>query len=61
MPEKQQSERGDQGLPGQVGQNGEEGEPQEPTRRKHAGGGDENAGGESKEGSQSTGNPDRAG
>jgi hypothetical protein len=54
---------GEQGLPGKQEHNREEQEPVEPTRRKPGdadGGGDE-AGGESGEGSQSTGNPDSAG
>jgi hypothetical protein len=56
-------ERLRQGLPGKQEQNREEQEPVEPTRRKpgEAGGGDPDSGGESGEGSQSTGNPDSAG
>jgi hypothetical protein len=61
MAEKKQSERADQGLPGQGGHNREDVEPQTPTHRKDADGGDEQAGGESGEGSQSTGHPDNAG
>ena len=53
----------DQGLPGERDHNHEEHEPTEPTKRRpgKAGGGDPDAGGESGEGSQSTGNPDSAG
>ena len=52
-----------QGLPGEPGQNHEVDEPTEPSR-KPAGrpeGGDPDSGGESGEGSQSTGNPNSAG
>ena len=54
---------GRDGLPAQQGYNHEEQEPAEPTRRKpgeHEGG-DDDAQGESSEGSQSTGHPDSAG
>jgi hypothetical protein len=56
----------DQELPGSVSdQNGEEAEPGhgggEHARRKGAHGGDPESGGESGEGSQSTGHPDSAG
>ena len=60
-------DRKDQPLPGSVSnQNAEEAEPghgggDEHTRRKGADGGDEKAGGEAGEGSQSTGHPDSAG
>jgi hypothetical protein len=66
-------ERKDQPLPGSVSdQNAEEAEPGhgggEPVRRKGAGGGnpesggdDRDSGGEAGEGSQSTGHPDSAG
>jgi hypothetical protein len=51
-----------QGLPGKREHNREEQEPVEPTTRKPGGGGgDPDSGGESSEGSQSTGNPDSAG
>jgi hypothetical protein len=59
-------DRTDQPLPGSVSdQNAEEAEPghggDDATRRKPAAGGDEKSGGESGEGSQSTGHPDSAG
>jgi hypothetical protein len=68
MDESQEHDRSDQPLPGSVSnQNSEEAEPghdgSDQARRPpgQAGGGDEDAGGESSEGSQSTGNPDSAG
>ena len=59
-------DRKDQPLPGSVSdQNAEEAEPGhgggDETRRTPAEGGDEKSGGESGEGSQSTGHPDSAG
>ena len=66
MPENERqpnTKRDQQGLPGEQGQNGEEQQPTEPTRRKpgEAEGGDPSTAGESREGSQSTGNPNSAG
>jgi hypothetical protein len=65
MGETSQSERGDQGLPGEGGQNREDLQPTEPNQEGGRGGDDrskgEKPGGESREGSQSTGNPDAAG
>jgi hypothetical protein len=63
MTDEHEEHPGKEGLPGTQGQNGEEQEPAEPTRRKpteHERGGGESDG-ESREGSQSTGNPDSAG
>ena len=62
----QERDRKDQPLPGSVSdQNAEEAEPGhgggEEIRRKGGPGGDEKSGGESGEGSQSTGHPDSAG
>jgi len=62
----QERDRKDQPLPGSVSdQNAEEAEPGHggggETRRKPAEGGDRKSGGESGEGSQSTGHPDSAG
>ena len=63
MDDDRQGHPEKQGLPGEPDQNHEEHEPTEPVR-KPAGqpdGGDSDSGGESGEGSQSTGNPDSAG
>jgi hypothetical protein len=64
MDDEREKERlGREGLPGEQADNGEEHGPTEPTRRSpgSAGGGDPDSGGESREGSQSTGNPNSAG
>ena len=63
MDESREEHPGKDGLPGGEDDNHEEHAPSQPTRKPagEAGGGDPDAGGESGEGSQSTGSPHAAG
>lgn len=63
MNDERDEHPGKDGLPGQQEDNHEELEPAEPTKHPagKSDGGDDDAGGESGEGSQSTGDPNSAG